>query len=411
MTGNRLKILFFAEGATLAHVGRPFVLARGLDPERFEVVFARPSGFAWLTDDAGFQVADLDCQASDVFARRLERGLPLYDYPTLLRYVEVDLALIETHKPDLIVGDFRLSLSVSARLRGIPYITICDAYWSPKRPMESPLPVLAFTRFVPIALAEQVFRAIVPLAFHVHAVPMERLCAHHGLPSLGHDLRRCYTDADMRLFANFPALFPEIKPCPRADFIGPIAWSPPPRASLALSGNEAPLVYITMGSSGDPRVLAALIPVLERAGTRVLVASAGKPLPSDFSSGQTRVYDYLPGDQVCKKARLVVCNGGSPTTNQALANGVPVLGIARNMDQFLNMRAIENYGAGLMLRADRVNETRLQQVIARLLGEASFAERAGELARNANLTLTLTQAIDTLTRTQAKPSDPRIFIL
>lgn len=405
MTGNRLKILFFAEGATLAHVGRPFVLARGLDPERFEIVFARPSGFAWLTDDAGFQNVDLDCQASDVFARRLERGLPLYDYPTLLRYVEADLALIEAHKPDLIVGDFRLSLSVSARLRGIPYITICDAYWSPERPLDSPLPVLAFTRFVPIALAERVFRTIAPLAFRVHAMPMERLRAHHGLPSLGYDLRRCYTDADMRLFANFPALFPEIKPGPQADFIGPIAWSPPDRADSAdsadldfLDGDE-PLIYVTMGSSGDPGVLATLIPVLERTGARVLVATAGKPFPLDFSSGQTRVYDYLPGDQVCKKARLVVCNGGSPTTNQALANGVPVLGIARNMDQFLNMRAIESYGAGLMLRADRANETRLQHVIARLLGEASFTERAGELARNANLILTLTQAIDTLTRT------------
>jgi len=401
MTGNRLKILFFAEGATLAHVGRPFVLARGLDPARFEVVFARPSGFAWLTDDAGFQTVDLDCQASDVFAQRLERGLPLYDYPTLQRYVEADLALIEAHKPDLIVGDFRLSLSVSARLRSIPYITVCDAYWSPERPLASPLPVLAFTRFVPISLAERVFHAIAPLAFRLHAVPMERLRARHGLPSLGHDLRRCYSDADFRLFANFPALFPEIKPGPQADFIGPIAWSPSPRERLGFSDDEAPLVYVTMGSSGDPRVLAALIPVLERADTRVLVATAGKPLPLDFSSGQTRVYDYLPGDQVCKKARLVVCNGGSPTTNQALANGVPVLGIARNMDQFLNMQAIESYGAGLMLRADRANETRLQHVIASLLADTSFAERAGELAQNANLTLTLTltQAIDNLIRT------------
>ena len=32
---EKLKVLFFAEGATLAHVVRPLMLARGLDPTCF----------------------------------------------------------------------------------------------------------------------------------------------------------------------------------------------------------------------------------------------------------------------------------------------------------------------------------------------------------------------------------------
>lgn len=396
MSGNRLKILFFAEGATLAHVGRPFILARGLAPARFEVVFARPPGYAWLSDGAGFRVADLGCQNGVVFARQLQRGLPLYDYPTLLRYVGDDLALIDEERPDVIVGDFRLSLSVSARLRGIPYITICDAYWSPERPLQAPLPVLGFTRYVPTPLAEQIFHIVSPLALRLHTLPIERLRARFGLSTLDHDLRRCYTDADLRLFANFPALYPDIQPGPQADFVGPIAWSPPERTEQDFLADDGPLVYVTMGSSGDPAVLAALIPVLERTGARLAVATAGKPIPSGLGGGRAKIFDYLPGNQVCKHARLVVCNGGSPTTNQALANGVPVLGIARNMDQFLNMQAIESYGAGITLRADRANEKRLRQAVAKLLGDASFAERAGLLARSRVPTLTLTQAIGNL---------------
>ena len=47
-----------------------------------------------------------------------------YDAETLKRYVDADLAIIRQAQPDLIIGDFRLSLSVSARLAGVPYATI-----------------------------------------------------------------------------------------------------------------------------------------------------------------------------------------------------------------------------------------------------------------------------------------------
>jgi UDP:flavonoid glycosyltransferase YjiC (YdhE family) len=394
MTGHRRKVLFFAEGATLAHVARPFVLAGGLSRDHFEIVFARPSAFAWLTDGAQFPVVDLQCQAPSIFAHRLDHGLPLYDLATLEQYVEADLALIDSLKPDVVVGDFRLSLSVSARLRGVPYVTICDVYWSPELPLDPQLPVLGFTPYLPLAFAERIFRTVAPLAFRLNARPMERLRARHGLPSLGHDLRRCYTDADLRLFANFPALFSEVLPSGQADFVGPVAWSPPDREDLVFPEGEGPLVYLTMGSSGDPRALATLIPVLEEAGARVMVASAGRSLPPGIGSPQTRIYDFLPGDQLCRHAQMVVCNGGSPSTNQALAYGVPVLGVARNMDQFLNMKAIEHYGAGLVVRSDRLDRNRLPAIIDQLLGETRFSERAAVLAGSCPPTAALAGHLD-----------------
>ena len=380
MSLSSTKALFFAEGATLAHVLRPFALARDLDPDRFKVTFCRPPAFAWLTSAAPFRVVHLQCQDGAVFARRLEYGTPLYDYRTLLRYVDDDLALIDEVRPDVVVGDFRLSLSVSARLRSLPYITICDAYWSPERPLRPPLPVLGFTRFTPLPLARLVFSAVSGLAMRLHTIPLERLRARYGLPSLGYDLRRCYTDADLRLFANFPLLFPEVHPDANADFLGPLTWFPDTTAMPNFGANDQPLIYLTLGSSGNPRLLKKIVPVLEKTGCHVVVATAGKPLFFKPASARTHVFDYLPGNAVCQKAQLVVCNGGSPTTSQALANGVPVLGIAQNMDQFLNMQAIEAYGAGRLMRADRLDPERLRQVVDALMNDLTFADRARQLA-------------------------------
>lgn len=382
MLASTQKILFLAEGATLAHVARPCVLASALNPERFDVVLARPPAFAWLTAQAGFRSVDLQSIDAGVFAQRLERGQPLYDFATLSRYVEQDLALIDAERPDVVIGDFRLSLSISARLRGVPYITICDAYWSPEQPLRPMLPVLSFTAFAPIPLAKLLFQAIAPLAMRRHTQPLERLRAQYGLPSLGHDLRRCYTDADLRLFANFPAMYPAIHADEQADFIGPIAWSPPALEATQFRQGERPLAYVTMGSSGKTEVLASVAAALEEAGYDSVVATAGKRLAKDIQTPFTRVFDYLPGNLVCSQASLVVCNGGSPTTNQALTHGVPVLGIAWNMDQFMNMRAIEEFGAGILLRADRCGQGAVRQAVGALSADPRHRQRASALAQS-----------------------------
>lgn len=51
-----------------------------------------------------------------------------YAMRTLRKYVEADLRVLDEIAPDLVVGDLRISLSVSARLAGIPYIAIANAY-------------------------------------------------------------------------------------------------------------------------------------------------------------------------------------------------------------------------------------------------------------------------------------------
>ncbi|MCB1915439.1 MAG: glycosyl transferase UDP-glucuronosyltransferase [Rhodocyclaceae bacterium] len=378
----KTKVLFFAEGATLAHVARPLVLARALDPSEFDVVLARPASFAWVTKDEPFGLIDLRCQSAETFGARLDRGRPLYDLDTLTDYVRQDLEILEDQQPDAVVGDFRLSLSVSARKCSLPYLTICDAYWSPEHRLHPPLPVFPVTRFLPISIAEPIFRLATRVAFPVHARPMRRLRERFGLPSLGVDLRQAYTDADVRLFANFERLFPAVRCGERATFIGPVNWSPAGQQAPDLPNDGRPLAYVTMGSSGDPAVLGRLVPALESAGLSVVVATAGKPIPAGLASSRTRIFDFVPGDLLCRHARIVVCNGGSPTTSQALVHGVPVLGIAKNMDQFLNMRTIEAYGAGLTVRSDKAGREALQRAIVPLLEDPSFRSRATTLAES-----------------------------
>ena len=63
-------------------------------------------------------------------------------------YVEADRRLLDSWHPDLVVGDFRLTLAVSARLARIPYLPISSAHWVPTTRVSLPRPDLAPLRYI-----------------------------------------------------------------------------------------------------------------------------------------------------------------------------------------------------------------------------------------------------------------------
>ncbi|HMV72715.1 MAG TPA: glycosyl transferase family 1, partial [Pseudomonadales bacterium] len=140
------RVLFVAEAVTLAHVARPMVLARALDPQRHTVEFAWDPRYARLFPEPDFPLHQITTIPGEQFEAALASGSPLYDVPTLRRYVEQDLQLLERLRPDVVVGDFRLSLAVSAAVAKVPYLNLSNVYWSPYTRQRFPMPELPVTR-------------------------------------------------------------------------------------------------------------------------------------------------------------------------------------------------------------------------------------------------------------------------
>ena len=380
-TPVRRKILFFAEAVTLAHISRPIVLAGGLDPSRYEVVLATASRYPSLWRDLPIRVRSIDSITGAQFLDALAGGRPLYDAATLRRYVENDLSVIREVEPDVIVGDFRLSLSVSARVARVPYLAVTNAYWSPYARQRFPLPELPMVKWLGVRVSQALFNLARPLAFALHTRPLNRVRREHGLPPLGFDLRRVYTDADQTLYADVPELVPTFDLPDHHHYLGPILWSPSvePPPWWGEVGTDRPIVYVTMGSSGPVALLSGVLDALSDLPVLVIAATLGQSLPRPTPPNALTA-DYLPGLVATARARLVVCNGGSPTTHQALASGVPVLGIAGNMDQHLNMAGIVRMGAGELLRTDAASPPSIRAAASRLLDAPGYTASARSLA-------------------------------
>jgi UDP:flavonoid glycosyltransferase YjiC (YdhE family) len=374
------RILFVAEAVSLAQVVRLVTLARALDPRRYEVHFASA-----IFDDLVFGAPDLRhfqrhriaSLPAAVVDRRVARGLRPYGTRTLARYAREELTLFDAVRPDLVVGDLRLSLAASAPLAGVPHACLINAYWSPFAERDGfPLPDHPIVRLLGVERAARHFPVALPHVFRHFARPVNALRRANGLSAIG-SLLEVLTHGDHTLYADAPALAPTRGLPPHHRYIGHVPWSPP-RALPAWWDRldpERPLVYVTLGSSGRVQCLPLVVDAALELGVQVVVATAGR-LALDVRSADVHVADYLPGDLAARRASVVVSNGGSTTSYQALAEGRPVLGVAFNLDQYLAMQAIERFGAGVSLRAGALARRDVTAGLERLLGESAFAARA-----------------------------------
>lgn len=386
---RKIRILFLSEAVTLAHLIRPLVLSKELDPALFEINFASRDTYPFVWNDFKVRHYDLNSPSPEEFQVTLSSGGVLFDKERLDNYVKAELILFEKIKPDLVIGDLRPSLSVSAVISNIPYINITNAYWSP---------YALLSRF-PVPCSEQIAnnlpkgktgRAILKLIALASSAKVAKV---HAIQGEGlNQIRQSYklrpfdsylagfTAGDITLYADLPALVPTINPPSNNLYIGPIDWSPNVARPSWWSQIEdkKPLVYVNLGSSGWQKVIPIIVESLLSAGFYVMLGSASKLSGLPVSS-RLYVTDLISGSEACNKADLVVCNGGSPTVYQALISGTPVIGIPCNMDQLLFMQYVERSKIGISLRVDTICKKDIISSAEHIISNAKFRDNIAVL--------------------------------
>lgn len=349
---RRIRVLFFSEGVTASQVVRLVTLARALDTERFEVAFACSHFDDKFFEHSNFARHLVHSPDPASVLRAVKQGRRLYNQRELALQVKEDLRVFEATKPDLVVGDFRWSLCVSAKLLGVTHAALANAYWSPYLQRKSyPVPDHPLVGLLGEERTARYFPVALPRVFAWFAQPVNALRRKHGLPEIG-GLPEVLTHGDYTLYAD-PA---ELVPVPNAPnnhlHLGYVPWAPhaalPP--AITHKTKEGPLVYASLGSSGNVDVLPRVLEALSRLPVVGLIATAGRDAPRSLPPNVV-VADFVPGDLAAREAAVVITNGGSSSSYQALAEGKPVLGLASNLDQFLAMEAVERERAGLLLRA------------------------------------------------------------
>ena len=272
----------------MAHFVRPVALADsvavsvGDDPD-YEIHLYAPARFAHYLCGKPYSVGELKTMPGEDFLANIARGKPLFPASVLRDYVTADRELIRQIRPDLVIGDMRLSLPISARLEKVPCAVIVNAYWSPYAKHRSVIPELPLTRVIPPRLLDPLYRATEPIAFALHVAHMNRVRKEFGVAPLPLDLRRLYTDGDYVLYADVPEFVPTANAPPHHHYVGVCDWAPPipkPDWWQRMVDDPKPKVFISLGSSGPVRVLPDLLAALARLPVSVVLSTSGRATPA-----------------------------------------------------------------------------------------------------------------------------------
>jgi len=366
------RILFMAEDVTLAHVTRPLVLANSLNRNEYEIFFATGETHVSLVESNGYPCHRIQVLSSLVFLDRLSKGRPVHTSKELRDSVKNDLELIKQLSPDLVVGDFRLSLGISAELSGTPYVALTNAHWSPYSTQPFPLPEHPLVNIFEVNISRLLLRFIRSLLFKYHALAFNSVRRSYGLSPVG-NLRNVYTKGDWTLYLDIPRLAPTSGFPSNHIYIGPVLWSPniPLPEWWDQIPADKPTLYVTMGSSGEVAFMNMLFDELGKMPLTAMVATANR-FEAGYVSKNIFFAQYLPGIEAARRSDLVLCNGGSATVYQALACGSPVLGFPSNADQYLTMESVAKHGAGLLIRSGKVNRHKLRTAIEDLLSNKNY---------------------------------------
>ncbi|HUK90118.1 MAG TPA: nucleotide disphospho-sugar-binding domain-containing protein [Blastocatellia bacterium] len=400
MSERKGRILFIGEAITLSHAARPMALAGALDHAGYDVHVACDQRYSRLFDQPRFPVTPITCSIpADRMLDVLSGRSPLFDADTLDSYVREDLELFQKTNPDIVVGDMRQSLAVSSRVASIPYINIINAQWSPYSNVDFELPDNPLAHFIPEPLAQMMLSVAAPFATAYHTVPINVICLKYGVHPIHWEMKQVYSFGDYALYPDVPEIVPSRNLPSNHRYLGPIMWSP--RVDLPewwdQLPNDRPIVYVNLGSSGNPQLLDALLGALAEMPLHVIAATG--QCSANATAGNAYMATYLPGAQAAARSSLVICNGGNLSTQQALAGGAPVLGLVSNLDQLLFMKALSRTGAGELLRDAQVNASSIKETVSRMLQQKQYKEAADRLAgilASTDACLTFREVVDSI---------------
>jgi UDP:flavonoid glycosyltransferase YjiC (YdhE family) len=371
------RIVAMPDGNFLSHTSRVLEVALQLRSLGHDVTFAASGEYTRLATDKAFEVEPVDTlDPEHTLACSRSGRVNWWDLPQLQQHVEADREIFRKLRPDLVLGDFRLSLATSAELEDIPYAVILNGSWTDYYTARVRAPEhLVVTRILGRRLTTWLLPSVKRHILQADARPFRKLRAQLGLEPRGNmwDQWR----GDITLIADTPEYAPTEDLPDSFHYIGPIVWEPDVAVPEWLDelDPERPVLYVTMGSTGNPKFFHDVVELFAGSDYQCMLTLAGltslPSVPDNFF-----VCDYAPGSVLMQKADVAICQGGNGTIYQAMRAGVPLIGVPTMHDQEFNLDRVVELGVGLHLSELSFRPEHLQRAVETVLSTPSFRENA-----------------------------------
>ncbi len=374
---KKKKILVMPDGNWLAHTTRPFEIAKHLRRMGHKVVFAGEGYYMNLPRAERFEVLPAKTKDSSRVLNCARSGrVNWYDREIIEDLVGAETELINEQKPDLVLTDFRLTLSTTCELLQVPLAVTINAAWTNYYSAVHRAPEhirfgRLFGRRMPFWVVDKIKQYIIT----EDSKPFRAFRESRGLKP-NNNIWDVW-EGDINLLTDIPEYSPTENLPDNFHYIGPIFWEPKMRAPEWLIDikPDVPAIYITMGSTGNPKVFEEAVEIFGGSPYQFMMTTAGMielvNVPSNF-----RVVNYAPGSKLLEKSNMVICQGGNGTIYQSMSKGVPVIGIPTMHDQEYNLDRVEALGMGLQLSEYHYKPLDMVEAVEKLLRDYQYKQNA-----------------------------------
>ena len=153
-------------------------------------------------------------------------------------------------------------------------------------------------------------------------------------------------------------------------------------------------IFCTLGSSGTRKQLLEIVKVFtegEGLEWNAVILSPSSVCPveeaRDALGDRAGVFitdEFVPAQKVNALADIVICHGGQGTIQTALSSGTPLVGIAMQQEQFINLSNISLYGAGIRIPFNKWNADNIREAVRKIIAGKKFKESALRLRERVN---------------------------
>jgi UDP:flavonoid glycosyltransferase YjiC (YdhE family) len=365
---------------------------------------SRGGGFNQLAEDSGFRIISAKPHIThanfhDEFHTAF--GDQIGDLQVAKALLQGEIEVYKRESPDVIVNGFFPVSTIARRMACSSAIGISFL----------PLPLVRrftqeVTRFPEESalsrLPESLQRAI------MRCIPTKAKCAnpalrHRTLARAAYEMgcsekldnifdmlsSRCYLINDYSIFYDADSYGENVV------FTGPLIpqttessiSDPGVLKALSLS-NHRKKVFCSLGSVGSKELLQEIVAMLNSPQGLDLGGVIRVPKETcDLAEAKRMLHNchmymtdsFLPARHLCRQVDAVICHGGQGTLQTAIQGGAPVIGVAMQPEQEINLQHLADFGAAIKISRRHWNAVNIGKAVDRVLSEPGFRIQSRKL--------------------------------
>lgn len=206
--------------------------------------------------------------------------------------------------------------------------------------------------------------------------------------------------ADLTIVNDLPDYYDQSKFSKNVIFTGPlfaktVGEEPidPEIQKVFGSQNRKIKIFCTLSSSGSKEMLKEVIKVFtygDGLNWNAVILSPHFSVEEAYEILGKRegVYitdKFIPAQKVNAMADIVICHGGQGTVQTAIHSGTPLVGVAAQQEQFINLSNVAVRGAGIRVPFSKWNAKNIQKSVGKIIADKKYKEAILKLRERINL--------------------------